>query len=516
MEKTKIMNNEIFAREQFKDNKWLKQFGLMFFFAGLTFCFLVISPLHIWKNGDVGPDSSVFMTVAMMMDKGYMPYRDSFDHKGPLLYLIDYAGRQIALYRGVWLFEFLFLFITICYLYKTARILCGRKIACLIVIIQLALLRGYFEGGNLVEEYALPFICVALFIFMDYFFNQKISRFRLFMCGMCFGCVCLLRVNMIAVWVVCCIVVLAQCIREKKWKELGEYLLFFSLGIVTVGLPIVIWLGVNQSLLPFWEQYIEFNMVYSSIKPKNRWVALMQFVNQPVIILSLMIEIYLFKTKEKAINGICLAFIAVTLLFISVSGSRFGHYCMILVPTVTLPMADLFNVCLETFPEWQGRLVRFLLITYLTAEIAVPVWAPLISDLAQAFYERNDSERSYDVQNLCQIIDENTSGDVPISVYGSYDIVYVLCGKPHATQYSYQYPIGDIMPEIKDNYFKQLGEQLPEVIAIQPTHYDARMEQFLYDNNYTLAWAEVEGKPDGWQVYKHGNQKGEIIKCFAN
>ena len=72
------------------------------------------------------------------------------------------------------------------------------------------------------------------------------------------------------------------------------------------------------------------------------------------------------------------------------------------------------------------------------------------------------------------------------------------------------------MPEIKDNYFKQLGEQLPEVIAIQPTHYDARMEQFLYDNNYTLAWAEVEGKPDGWQVYKHGNQKGEIIKCFAN
>lgn len=235
-----IMNNGVFIKKLFNDNIWLKQVVLMMFFAGLTFCFLIISPLHIWTNGESGTDSSVFMTVAMMMDKGYMPYRDSFDHKGPLIYLINYVGRKIAVYRGVWVLEFLFLLITVCYLYKTARILCRRKIACLVIVVQMALLKRYFEGGNLAEEYALPFISVALFIFMDYFVNQTVNRFRLLICGICFGCVCLLRINMIAVWTVCCIVILTQCIEGKKWKELWEYILYFVLGIMTVGCPIII------------------------------------------------------------------------------------------------------------------------------------------------------------------------------------------------------------------------------------------------------------------------------------
>lgn len=500
------MNREVFIKKLFEDHKWLKQVLLMLFFAGLTFCFLIKSPLHIWKNGEVGTDSSVFMTVAMMMDKGYMPYRDTFDHKGPLIYLIDYVGRKIAVYRGVWVFEFLFLLITVCYLYKTARILCGRKIACLVIVVQMALLTGYFKGGNLVEEYALPFISVALFIFMDYFVNRRIGRFRLFICGLCFGCVCLLRINMIAVWIVCCIVVLVQCIKWKKWKELGEYIFFFVLGLMTVGMPIIIWLGVTRSLQPFWEQYIEFNMLYSSRNPQNRMASLLQFVNQPVIVLSLVTSIYLIRTKEKLINAICLANMIVTLFFISISSAGYEHYCMILIPTITLPMSALFNVCREIFPERQGRFIQFLLIAYFVAGTVAPAWGPLISDSVRGFYERNGSTKSSGVENICRIIEENTNADTSISVYGNSDIFYVLTGRPHATRYSYQFPIGIVMPEIKNRYFVQLKEQLPKVIIVQPSYYDDPMEQFLYDNDYTLIWADDESRrEEGWQVYKHGD-----------
>lgn len=483
--------------------KWLKQCCLFLLFAGLSFGFLIISPLHIWKNEAAGTDSSVFMTVAMMIDRGYMPYRDSFDHKGPLLYLINYVGRKIATYRGVWVLEFLFLFVTILYLYKIARILCGRKKSCLIVIIQLALLEGYFEGGNLVEEYALPFISMALFIFMDYFVNQIISRFRLFICGICMCCVCLLRVNMIAVWAVCCIAILAQCIKTKQMEKLREYILFFMLGIMIVGIPIIIWLGMNQSLLPFWKQYIEFNMVYSSYKPENRWNVLMQFINTPVVVLTLMTSMYLINTKEKFINGICLACMIVTLLLISISGKTYKHYGMILIPAVTLPMAGLFKACEDNFPGRQGRFVLFLLTAYLMAKIVVPVWAPIISELSQSLYERNGGKKSDDIENLCRFINENTDVNDCISVYGNADLVYVLCGRSHATQYSYQFPIGEVMPEIMDDYFRQLEEQLPEVIAIQPSYYNERIEQFLQNNNYMLVWSEVEDQSVGWQLYKY-------------
>jgi uncharacterized protein (TIGR02328 family) len=33
---------------------------------------------------------------AFMVDKGYMPYRDTFDHKGPYVYLLNMLGEKIS------------------------------------------------------------------------------------------------------------------------------------------------------------------------------------------------------------------------------------------------------------------------------------------------------------------------------------------------------------------------------------------------------------------------------------
>ena len=86
---------------------YLETACLFAFLFILAFIFLTKSPLHIWIRSDSDTDSSIFLTVAMMMDRGYMPYRDTFDHKGPLLYLINYLGRHISAYRGIWFVEFI-------------------------------------------------------------------------------------------------------------------------------------------------------------------------------------------------------------------------------------------------------------------------------------------------------------------------------------------------------------------------------------------------------------------------
>ena len=107
--------------EKMKRIRWkgfMEKVLLIAFFFASSFVFLTESPLHPWVGSDSGTDSSVFMTVAMMMDKGYVPYRDTFDHKGPLLYVINYLGRQIAVYRGVWIFEFLSMLVAFFFFYK--------------------------------------------------------------------------------------------------------------------------------------------------------------------------------------------------------------------------------------------------------------------------------------------------------------------------------------------------------------------------------------------------------------
>ena len=51
----------------------------------ITFMLLTLSPINIWSYGNIYVDQGVFETVAMMIKRGYMPYRDTFDHKGPFL-----------------------------------------------------------------------------------------------------------------------------------------------------------------------------------------------------------------------------------------------------------------------------------------------------------------------------------------------------------------------------------------------------------------------------------------------
>lgn len=161
--------------------------AIALFLGAVTFVLIVRSPISIWNNSEILTDSSVFEYIAFGMQQGEMPYRDMFDHKGPLLYVINYIGMLIQYYKGVWYIEFIAVYLTCFFVYKTARLNCNR-LACLgTVIICATLLYNYYEAGNLSEEYAMPFIGIALYIFLDYFLNRNISKIRLMVCGFTAG-----------------------------------------------------------------------------------------------------------------------------------------------------------------------------------------------------------------------------------------------------------------------------------------------------------------------------------------
>ena len=57
--------------------------------------------------------------------------------------------------------------------------------------------------------------------------NDKISKARLILCGLSLGSVLMLRMNLIAMWIIFCIFVLIRCITKKQFKELGTFILYF-------------------------------------------------------------------------------------------------------------------------------------------------------------------------------------------------------------------------------------------------------------------------------------------------
>lgn len=229
----------------------------------LAMLWMLRSPLDFWDGGDCYTDSGVFMSIGQHMMKGFMPYRDIFDHKGPLIYVINWLGMSIKYNHGVWLMELITMVVTALLVYKLARLFCNRFFSILTFLISFWTIESYFSDGNLCEEYALPWLMMSLFFFTDYLLNKKINNTRLFLIG--FGCtmVSLLRINMIGLWVVLCVAILIKLVVEKDFLFLKKTILWFLIGFLSGVLPFLIWLMLTGSMKAFIEQYFIFNFRYS-------------------------------------------------------------------------------------------------------------------------------------------------------------------------------------------------------------------------------------------------------------
>lgn len=458
-----------------------------------AFVFLTNSPIHIWKSADAGTDSTVFQTVALMMENGYMPYVDSFDHKGPMIYIINLLGRMIAPNNGVWWIELLSLFVTFVFIYKIARMKCNVTEACITLFVAVSLLFGYFEGGNLVEEYAMPCIAVSLYIFLDYLVNHVINARRLIVCGACMSVVALLRVNMVSAWAVFSIAVLLQCIMEKKYQNIVYFLKFFLMGVGIVTIPIILWLVANHALMEFWQDYIEFNSLYISAEGGRallsaKWSSFFTFLNNAVIIMTIVITAFFCKKKD-FVYKTYIIYLFISILLICLSGRTYGHYGMILIPAVAFPFASAFEYLGKRLGD-KANLVSKIISVYLLSVVILPSWLNLTGKMVE-IYEAKDTEQSSNVVKVvCEHIANNTTAQDAISVYGNWNIIYLKSERMHATRYSYQFPVGEVMPEIMQEYWQELKEELPKLIVVQAGKYNDSIIAFAEENGYQMLWAE--------------------------
>lgn len=477
--------------------------------AVISFFFLLKSPLHPWIGSNTGTDSSVFKTVALIMEKGLMPYKNSFDHKGPLLYIINWFGNRLSPYRGVWIIEFQFMMITIVMLYKTARLVCEKISSTVVVFTSFSLLYTYFNEGNLTEEYAMTFISVAVFIFLDYLNNNKISNLRLIICGFCLGCTLLLRPNMIAVWAVMCTAILIKTFFDKDWVALRRFVGWFSLGMAIIIVPIIIWLGVNDALEQCWKDYIIFNKMYASKEGGRalfpaKWISFFTFFNTTVYIIALSSLIFIGKMKNCFLNITYIVYLVITIWSMCISGMRYNHYGMILIPSVVYPLALIFSEIERIEFKNISNVIEAIVIIYILSVIIVPNWVELIETIPSTYAVKDIDHKEEPANTAADIIAFSTTDDESISVYGNWDIIYVLSNRKHATRYSYQFPIGQVMPEIMDEYLSQLQDELPHFIVIQPEfyNYNNTIKDFLNKNKYELFWSQPgDSSMDGALIY---------------
>ena len=114
-----------------------------------------------------GIDSGSFLYVAKGILDGEMPYIDRWDHKGPLLYVINVAGVVISDVSGIWLVQIGFLAGTCLSAYKLfTDAQFGTTTKLFLLTIFLVFFEKFVDDGNISEQYGLLFQFLALSLFV--------------------------------------------------------------------------------------------------------------------------------------------------------------------------------------------------------------------------------------------------------------------------------------------------------------------------------------------------------------
>lgn len=299
-------------------------------------------PINDWV------DANCYMTVGRSMTEGKMPYRDLFEHKGPLLYILHAIGALISddSFFGIFLFEtaaciwFLWLGCGLMRRFTENGALWSVPPFAMVIYSSQA-----FCHGDSAEEFCLPIILCSFMLGLKSVDNgTALSDKNAFLLGVLSGIVLWIKFNLLGFYAG---VFLAIAFLSGK-NGIAPVIRMCSiivLGIAAVSLPVIIYFAAKNSLYSLTEVYFYNNIfVYGGEKTsmlKNLangcLFTLRFFPLGTLLIISGFAAAFLSEQKRYAVYGLLST---ATAFF----GTFAGHLSYRYYPLILAPSAVIFGV----------------------------------------------------------------------------------------------------------------------------------------------------------------------------
>ena len=111
-------------------------------------------------------------------------------------------------------------------------------------------------------------------------------------------------------------------------------------------------------------------------------------------------------------------YLLITSLFLCLSGMKYGHYGMVLIPAVVYPLSQLFAELENIEIKQISDAFIFIVGIYMLSFIILPDWITLIDSSASRYAKKDEDKISDEVRTISTLIKDNSLENEAISVYG--------------------------------------------------------------------------------------------------
>ncbi len=325
------------------------------------------SPLFVLNDW---MDANIFFTMGKSMFGGRVLYRDVFDHKGPVLYLLyglgwllDHTG-----FTGVWLLEVAAFACFLWFGLRTASLFLPKSPApawAAVPAAAVAASRAFSHGGS-AEEFLLPFLAAALYALLKTTARGRPMGLPAVAAqGFLAGCALWLKYTVLGFYLAWVLVLAAWYARRGWGRALAQSCGAYLGGMALATAPWAAYFGANGALADWFTVYFYDNLfLYSGggsplDLARHLWWAVRDAL--PGMGLFLLFLGWAAARQRRAAAAVCV--LAAGLAGTSLMGGYLVYYGLVLAVFAPLGLVPLALLAARVrSPRWGRRAAPWALV----------------------------------------------------------------------------------------------------------------------------------------------------------
>ncbi len=418
--------------------------GLIVFACFVTFMSCPFSPIYryIFETDEI-----CYHTISLGWLRGRIPYRDLFDHKGPLTYVIYALGLLLSGRHtiGILLIFMAINAVSFVMMYRILRLFFDKDRALggtvLVLILFFVKSRSLFSSGSKPDHFILLILLLSEYLYVRgikrYHSNGSTSpsatksdedkpdrppyhvaftTLEMLLLGLSCGAVFMIKLNVCIYYLTFIGFYLLWLLTRKYWKSFFCSCGLFLLGIVTVCAPFFIYYSSQHALSDFIYAYFKFNTVYAK-KGGIHLLFSRPFVdvqNSLVIVLLfafLILTAYAFlNAKENRMTRVILVICSAITYAILAFAEVFPYTFVLLIPLYIWACVLLVDLLYAFINQKTTRIAMVILAVFITVNYtmnrvildpSIPHEAPPVEQAMDTYFEAHPDSTTIYYYNLC-------------------------------------------------------------------------------------------------------------------